>query len=73
MFCSLIVILACSGVYYWTRASRKEQIKVKMIVADDEASTDVILQGDDEEIDLLRRELQLMEKGMVYVKGLLER
>ena len=44
-----------------------------MIVADDEASTDVILQGDDEEIDLLRRELQLMEKGMVYVKGLLER
>ena len=65
--------LACSGVYYWTRASRKEQIKVKMIVADDETSTDVILQGDDEEIDLLRRELQLMEKGMVYVKGILER
>jgi hypothetical protein len=44
-----------------------------MIVADDEASTDVIIQGDDEEIDLLRRELQLMEKGMVYVKGLLEK
>jgi hypothetical protein len=44
-----------------------------MIVSDDEASTDVIIQGDDEEIDLLRRELQLMEKGMVYVKGLLEK
>ncbi|KAH7307706.1 hypothetical protein KP509_22G072900 [Ceratopteris richardii] len=62
-----------AGVYYWTRASRKEQIKVKMIVADDNSSTDVILQGDDEEIDMLRRELGFMEKGMVYVKGILER
>eukprot|EP00250_Pteridium_aquilinum_P011673 c20232_g1_i1 orf=51-869(+) len=62
-----------AGVYYWTRASRKEQIKVKMILADDETSTEVILQGDDEEIDMLRRELGLMEKGMVYVKGILER
>ncbi|KAI5066735.1 hypothetical protein GOP47_0017263, partial [Adiantum capillus-veneris] len=51
-----------AGVYYWTRASRKEQIKVKMVVADDESSTDVILQGDDEEIDMLRRDLGLMEK-----------
>ncbi|MCO5556005.1 hypothetical protein L7F22_009549 [Adiantum nelumboides] len=62
-----------AGVYYWARASRKEQIKVKMIVADDESSTEVILQGDDEEIDMLRRDLGLMEKGMVYVKGILER
>jgi hypothetical protein len=59
-------------VYYWTRASRKEQIQVKIIVADDESSTDVIVQGDDEQIDRLRRELSLMEKGMVYVKGLFE-
>ncbi len=58
--------------YYWTRASRKEQIQVKIIVADDESSTDVIVQGDDEQIDRLRRELSLMEKGMVYVKGLFE-
>lgn len=44
-----------------------------MVLADDESSTDVIIQGDDEQIDRLRRELGLMEKGMVYVKGLLER
>lgn len=62
-----------SGAYYWTRAARKEQIKVKMVIADDAASTDVIVQGDDEQVDQLRRELALMEKGMVYVKGLLER
>lgn len=46
---------------------------MKMVLADDESSTDVIIQGDDEQIDRLRRELGLMEKGMVYVKGLLER
>ncbi|KAG6558153.1 hypothetical protein Mapa_000334 [Marchantia paleacea] len=62
-----------AGLYYWTRASRKEEIKVKMVVSDDETSTDVILQGDDEQIDRLRRELELMEKGMVYVKGLFEK
>ncbi|CAM6118461.1 unnamed protein product [Calypogeia fissa] len=69
----LTVLSPLAGFYYWTRASRKEQIKVKMVVADDESSTDVIIQGDDEQIDRLRRELGLMEKGMVYVKGLLER
>lgn len=62
-----------AGVYYWTKASRKEQIKVKMIMSDDERSTDVVMQGDDEQIDSLRKELGLMEKGMVYVKGILEK
>lgn len=62
-----------AGVYYWRRASRKEQIKVKMVIAEDESSTDVVVQGDDGQIDELRKELKLMEKGMVYVKGILER
>lgn len=62
-----------AGVYYWRRASRKEQIKVKMVIADDESCTDVVVQGDDGQIDEFRKELKLMEKGMVYVKGILER
>lgn len=74
MFADLYITANLSrGVYYWTRASRKEQIKVKMIVDDEDTSTEVILQGDDEEIDMLRRELGFMEKDMVYVKGILER
>jgi len=68
-YCSFIF----RGVYYWRRASRKEQIKVKMVIAEDESSTDVVVQGDDGQIDELRKELKLMEKGMVYVKGILER
>ena len=61
------------GVYYWTRASRKEQIKVKMMVADDGTLSEIIVQGDDQQVEQMRKELQLSEKGMVYVKGVLER
>uniref|UniRef100_A0A0C9QN25 TSA: Wollemia nobilis Ref_Wollemi_Transcript_19699_1059 transcribed RNA sequence n=1 Tax=Wollemia nobilis TaxID=56998 RepID=A0A0C9QN25_9CONI len=69
----ITILSPLAGLYYWRRASRKEQIKVKMVVADDESSADVIVQGDDEQVDQLRKELSLMEKGMVYVKGILER
>ncbi|KAM3343166.1 protein COFACTOR ASSEMBLY OF COMPLEX C SUBUNIT B CCB1, chloroplastic [Capsicum galapagoense] len=62
-----------AGVYYWTRASRKEQIKVKMMVANDGSLSEIVVQGDDQEVEKMRKELQLSEKGMVYVKGLLER
>ncbi|XP_002973398.2 protein COFACTOR ASSEMBLY OF COMPLEX C SUBUNIT B CCB1, chloroplastic [Selaginella moellendorffii] len=61
-----------AGAYYWTNASRKEEIQVKLVVADDESSTDVLVQGDDEQIEQLRKELGFMEKGMVYVKGILQ-
>ena len=43
-----------------------------MVTADDEATTDIIVQGDEEEIERIRRELQLFEKDMVYVPGILE-
>lgn len=69
----IIALSPLAGVYYWTRASRKEQIKVKMIVADDGSLSEIVVQGDDQEVEKMRKELQLSEKGMVYVKGLLER
>ncbi|KAG0625840.1 hypothetical protein M758_2G083500 [Ceratodon purpureus] len=61
-----------AGAYYWRKATRTEQIQVKIVVADDETSSEVVVQGDDEQIDRMRREVGLMEKGMVYVKGILE-
>ncbi|PSS35331.1 Protein COFACTOR ASSEMBLY OF COMPLEX C SUBUNIT B like [Actinidia chinensis var. chinensis] len=69
----LIVLSPLAGVYYWKRASRKEQIKVKMIVADDGTMSEIIVQGDDQQVEQMRKELELSEKGMVYVKGLFER
>ncbi|XP_031382412.1 protein COFACTOR ASSEMBLY OF COMPLEX C SUBUNIT B CCB1, chloroplastic [Punica granatum] len=62
-----------AGAYYWKRASRKEQIKVKMIVGNDGTLSEIIVQGDDQQLEEMRKELKLSEKGMVYVKGLFEK
>lgn len=44
-----------------------------MILAEDGTLSEIIVQGDDQQVDQMRRELKLNEKGMVYVKGLFER
>ncbi|CAI9091395.1 OLC1v1026419C1 [Oldenlandia corymbosa var. corymbosa] len=69
----LTALSPLAGLYYWTKASRKEEIKVKMMVAEDGSLSEIIVQGDDQQVDQMRRELQLKEKGMVYVKGIFER
>jgi hypothetical protein len=46
--------------------------QVKMVTADDDLVTDIIMEGDTEEVDRIVRELGLREKGKIYVKGLLE-
>jgi len=61
-----------AGAYYWVNAGRKETMRVKIVTADDELTTDIIVEGDAEEITRCSRELGLVQKGMVYVKGLLE-
>ncbi|CAA2996576.1 COFACTOR ASSEMBLY OF COMPLEX C SUBUNIT B CCB1, chloroplastic [Olea europaea subsp. europaea] len=68
----LTILSPLAGVYYWTKASRKEQIKVKMIVGDDGTLSEIIVQGDDQQLEQMRKELQFSEKGMVYVKGIFE-
>lgn len=58
--------------YYMGKGTRQEEIKVKMVSSDDEQTTDIIIEGDIEEINRLSSELKLVEKGMVRVKGLFE-
>ncbi|GER33128.1 cofactor assembly of complex C [Striga asiatica] len=69
----LTILSPLAGVYYWSKASRKEQIKVRMLVGEDGTLSEIIVQGDDQQVDQMRKELQLSEKGMVYVKGIFER
>ena len=69
---SLALLSPLSGRYYMDNAGRKERVKVKMVTADDDMTTDVIVEGDVEEIERMRRDLGLVEKGKVYVKGILE-
>ncbi|KAL0737601.1 hypothetical protein Bca4012_013811 [Brassica carinata] len=61
-----------TGAYYWKKASRKEEIKVKMMVGENGKLSEVVVQGDDVQVEEMRKDLQLSEKGMVYVKGLFE-
>ena len=61
-----------SGQYYLDNAGRKEQVKVKMVTSDDDTTVDITVEGDAEEIERFRRELDLTPKGMVRVKGILE-
>jgi hypothetical protein len=58
--------------YYMSRGNRQEEVRVKMVIADSEETTDIIIEGDIEEITRLSKELDLVEKGMIRVKGLLE-
>lgn len=68
----LTILSPLAGAYYWTRASRKEQIKVKLIVKEDGTLSEIVVQGDDQQVEQMRKDLKFSEKGMVYVKGLFE-
>eukprot|EP00747_Dinoflagellata_sp_TGD_P051465 gnl/TRDRNA2_/TRDRNA2_147356_c1_seq1.p1 gnl/TRDRNA2_/TRDRNA2_147356_c1~~gnl/TRDRNA2_/TRDRNA2_147356_c1_seq1.p1 ORF type:complete len:562 (-),score=119.01 gnl/TRDRNA2_/TRDRNA2_147356_c1_seq1:143-1828(-) len=68
----LTLLSPLAWVYYTNRGTRDEDVKVKMISTDDEKITDLVIEGDKEEIERFSRELQLMEKGKVYVRGFFE-
>ena len=57
----------------WTIREYNGHVQVKMVTSDDEATTDILCEGPEEEIERLRKEFGLAEKGKVLVKGLLER
>ena len=69
---ALALVSPLSGKYYLDNAGRKEQVKVKMVTSDDDKTTEITVEGDPEEIERFRRELDLTPKGMVRVKGILE-
>ncbi|CAD7699691.1 unnamed protein product [Ostreobium quekettii] len=62
-----------AAIYYWQTGTREEEVKVKMISSDDDTETDIIVEGDEEELTRMSKELGFTEKGKVYVKGILER
>lgn len=69
----LVLLTPLAPWYYYQNADRKEEFSIKMIASDDDKTIDIVVQGDDEEIERMTKALQLKEKGMVYVPGILER
>ena len=45
---------------------------MKLASNDDETENEITIEGDDEELDRMWRTLELREKGMIKVEGLLE-
>eukprot|EP00879_Flechtneria_rotunda_P007116 GHRR01007468.1.p1 GENE.GHRR01007468.1~~GHRR01007468.1.p1 ORF type:complete len:279 (+),score=83.80 GHRR01007468.1:163-999(+) len=68
----LTLLSPAAWVYYFQKGERTEQVRVKMVTSDDETVTDITVEGDREEIERMSKELDLVEKGKVRVKGILE-
>lgn len=68
---AMCLVSPAAGTYYWKNAERTEEFRVKMVSSDDEQTTDIVVEGDDEEIERFWKELELNEKGKVLVKGLM--
>lgn len=60
-----------AGKYYLDNAERSQEVEVKLVISDDDKSIDLTVQGDEPELERLQERLQLMEKGMEYVPGIL--
>lgn len=67
------LISPLAGKYYLDNAERTDQVTVRIVTEDDESSSDVVVQGDEEEIERLQKTLNFREKGMVYVKSIFDK
>ena len=69
---ALTLLSPLAWTYYFRQGDREETVKMRMECSDDSSLIDLIVEGDKEELERMERELQLMQKGKVYVKGLFE-
>eukprot|EP00584_Thalassiosira_punctigera_P003465 CAMPEP_0172528524 /NCGR_PEP_ID=MMETSP1067-20121228/2896_1 /TAXON_ID=265564 ORGANISM="Thalassiosira punctigera, Strain Tpunct2005C2" /NCGR_SAMPLE_ID=MMETSP1067 /ASSEMBLY_ACC=CAM_ASM_000444 /LENGTH=287 /DNA_ID=CAMNT_0013312455 /DNA_START=41 /DNA_END=904 /DNA_ORIENTATION=+ len=67
----LVLLSPYAGIYYWRSGDRVDDIKVKLAESDDGSLNEVTIEGNDEEIERIWRTLELREKGMVKVEGIL--
>ena len=68
----LCLLSPYAGIYYWQAGDRVDDIKVKLASNDEDTENEITVEGNDEELDRMWRALELREKGMVKVEGLLE-
>jgi hypothetical protein len=62
-----------AGKYYLDNSERVDEINVKLVISDDERTIDLTVEGNEPELERIEENLKLMQKGMEYVPGLLER
>lgn len=67
-----VLLSPYAGLFYWNAGDRIDDISVKLLSSDDDTENEITIQGNDEELDRLWRALELTEKGMVKVDGILD-
>jgi hypothetical protein len=67
----LVLLSPYAGVYYWRSGDRVDDMKIKLATSDDETMNEITIEGNDEEIERIWRTLDLQEKGMVRVEGIM--
>mmetsp|Transcript_82 Transcript_82/g.194 ORF Transcript_82/g.194 Transcript_82/m.194 type:complete len:269 (+) Transcript_82:84-890(+) len=67
----LTLLSPYAGIYYWRSGDRVDDMKVKLAANDDDTLNEITIEGNDEEIERMWRTLDLQEKGMVKVEGIL--
>jgi len=67
----LTLLSPYAGIYYWKSGDRVDDMKVKLATNDDDTLNEITIEGNDEEIDRFWQTLDLQEKGMVKVEGIL--
>ena len=68
----LTLISPYAGIYYWSKGDRVDECSFKLETNDDETENSITVQGSEEEIERMWRQLDWQEKGMVKVPGLLD-
>jgi hypothetical protein len=68
----LVLLSPYAGVYYWKSGDRVDDCSVKLSTNDDETLNEIVVQGNEDELERMWRTLQWQEKGMVKVEGILE-
>jgi Cofactor assembly of complex C subunit B len=68
----LIALLSpYAGLYYWKSGDRVDECSVKLLTNSEETENEIIVQGNEEEIERMWRTMKWTEKGMVKIDGLL--
>lgn len=68
----LCLLSPYAGIYYWKSGDRVDDFKVKLSSNDEDTENEITMEGNDEELDRMWRALELREKGMVKIEGIME-
>ncbi len=70
----LVLLSPYAGLYYWKSGDRVDEVKVKLLQPDENPKeNEIVIQGPEEELERMWRALNLVEKGMIKVEGILPR